>query len=341
MDTGKKITFVELIKENKILIPTIQRDYIQGRDDSKTSKVCTSLIDSITKALIYDQNCHLNFTIGVNSDNTVFLLDGQQRITTLFLLHYYVAYRAGKLSNFISLMHYDNDFEKKFTYYTRYTTQRFFDSLLSVDNNFDTEKTIDENIKTSNWYSIDYDDDISIQSAITVLGKIEEKLKSKDSKIIYERLFNKKTITFFFLLDNGETIKKPHEHYLKINSRGKCLTDFELFKSTFLDKINEAVENEVISSKLAEDTENSLDCAWYEFFWELTEPASSEKTDWLFRFFIHDLFFTIESIKYDEFTKIERKFDMYDTLYEFDYQVNYDNKKIFHRNHVLFLYIFL
>ena len=320
MASGNKITFVELIKEYRISIPTIQRDYIQGRQDKKTKDVREGLIDNIVDKLSNNQPCHLNFTVGVIPDNSdsVFLLDGQQRITTLFLLHYYAAFKAGRLNDFIQLVKYDTD-EKRFEYFTRYTTQRFLDDLVCCSDKFSTNVSVGKNIRQSNWYSSDYKDDVSIKSMLVVLETLDEKLKGKDLNDLFNKLFNKKMLTFFFLLD--DKIEKPHEHYIKINSRGKDLTDFELFKSAFFEKMDKYVKDRIINQNLDDAIRKNINADWFEFLWKdfASDEEAGRKTDELFRLLIHSLFMSIylSNANDDEVSKTEKTFET--LLYSFGY----------------------
>ena len=97
MKEGKQYSFWQLIDSEAILIPQIQRDYVQYR----SGKVETNLnrfVNNLVTAIITNQQLNLNFIYGnktVVYENdackSAFVpIDGQQRLTTLFLLHYYV-----------------------------------------------------------------------------------------------------------------------------------------------------------------------------------------------------------------------------------------------------------
>lgn len=96
-------SFYTLLKDHTAVIPLIQRDYAQGRQNKWVNdirdKFLTSLYDAVTlqvdkKPLILD------FIYG-ELENSKFYpfakfypFDGQQRLTTLFLLHSYAAVKA-------------------------------------------------------------------------------------------------------------------------------------------------------------------------------------------------------------------------------------------------------
>lgn len=82
-------------KVKRIVIPKIQRDYAQGRENKKVSKIRDRFLDALYQAITEDKPIKLDFIYGEIKENRDFIpLDGQQRLTTLFLLHYYAAKKA-------------------------------------------------------------------------------------------------------------------------------------------------------------------------------------------------------------------------------------------------------
>lgn len=86
--------FNNIIKEYCIQIPIIQRDYAQGRGDDEINEIRNNFLETILSNLLQEKTLHLDFVYGSikpQTDKTVFVpLDGQQRLTTLFLLHWYL-----------------------------------------------------------------------------------------------------------------------------------------------------------------------------------------------------------------------------------------------------------
>ena len=73
----------------KIIIPKIQRSYAQGRKEEV--QVREGILQELCTTLKEGRDIELNFIYGSLKENGNYeLLDGQQRITTLFLLHLYV-----------------------------------------------------------------------------------------------------------------------------------------------------------------------------------------------------------------------------------------------------------
>lgn len=94
---SKKISFWKLLESKKIVIPIIQRDYAQGREGKEflRERFLGQLFDALqedAKPLVLD------FVYGSVEEDTIYPLDGQQRLTTLWLLHWYLALCAGTLN---------------------------------------------------------------------------------------------------------------------------------------------------------------------------------------------------------------------------------------------------
>ena len=90
----QEYTFPKLLEQyDKILIPMIQRDYAQGRTDKKATDVRNNLLNDIFS----DNDVHFDLVFGSKEKriidgkekNCFIPVDGQQRLTTLFLLYLY------------------------------------------------------------------------------------------------------------------------------------------------------------------------------------------------------------------------------------------------------------
>src|ERR1017187_6129541 len=97
MKTGNS-SFRELFGEGqRVEIPVIQRDYAQGREDEHSREVRKHFIEALGTAFSRDRAdaapLDLDFVCGRwrVTERTLEPLDGQQRLTTLFLLHWYLA----------------------------------------------------------------------------------------------------------------------------------------------------------------------------------------------------------------------------------------------------------
>ena len=75
-----------------------------------------------------EKKCHLGLVFGsYNEDDKVFVaVDGQQRLTTAFLLHWYVAWRENKLNDYKNML-------KNFSWDTRSYSSQFVDLLFKIN----------------------------------------------------------------------------------------------------------------------------------------------------------------------------------------------------------------
>ena len=93
-------TLYNILRQQRIEIPIIQRDYAQGRENKVYLR--ERLLGKMIKAL-QDKSgkdtLSLDFVYGTNEHGAMWPLDGQQRLTTLWLLHWYLAVRTNNLAS--------------------------------------------------------------------------------------------------------------------------------------------------------------------------------------------------------------------------------------------------
>ena len=91
-----KTTFWNLLKNRGIVIPIIQRDYAQGRSGEKYQHIRENFLKQIGKVLGVlspeegeKASNSMDFIYGmedvnpINGENSIYPIDGQQRLTTL------------------------------------------------------------------------------------------------------------------------------------------------------------------------------------------------------------------------------------------------------------------
>ena len=225
---GKILSFNEFIKTHNVEIPRIQRDYTYGSGNEKTEKVVEKLLSDIYSALTNHNPLILDFVYGSKNDKTHYEpLDGQQRITTLFLLHMFAAWKANVNPGTII-----------FRYATRDNTSTFCAALTDGTFKYDpAEGKETAQIRDCSFFLPSFNDDPSIISMLNVLDKIESKFSTlsevSDSPSLWDLLTQEDCPIKFYCLDFGEfnEFKLSNDLYIKMNSRGKTLTDYEIFKS--------------------------------------------------------------------------------------------------------------
>lgn len=300
--SGRRLTFFQLIQEYHIQIPIIQRDYAQGRPTAH--EIRDSFLDALYCYLDENiKNRDLDFVYGnqyhdISDDVVIFIpLDGQQRLTTLFLLHWYLANKDGKVEELRKHLVYNRNSDNpksKFYYETRTSSKEFcnallncnidMDNLLPSDNldNNNLSKTIKNNslsktIKNSSWYYLSWDTDPTIQSMLIMLDDIN--IKFKESIGFFQRLvsIDNPVITFLFL--DLKEFSLTDDLYIKMNARGIPLTPFENFKAKFEQYIRNSVFNnthsfslEINGSKRKVDLKtyfsHKIDTDWSDLFWK-------------------------------------------------------------------------
>lgn len=107
INIGKLITFPQLFKEEAdVVIPKVQRDYAYGRNEKRVQEILNGLLGSILDAVNNNKEVILDFIYGgahyKEDEVTAGLipLDGQQRLTTLFLLYFYASLLDGENISF-------------------------------------------------------------------------------------------------------------------------------------------------------------------------------------------------------------------------------------------------
>jgi hypothetical protein len=203
-----------------IQIPMIQRDYAQGR--AQESEVRKRFLKAIFDALQNKKELTLDFVYGSVSkvgDSDFFLpLDGQQRLTTLYLLHWYIGNRELE-SEELGLL---REALLKFSYATRTTAREFCERLADIA--LDPSLLPSKQISDSAWFYQYYRQDPTVMSMLAMLDAIHERYTPGSQ--LYLGL---QKIKFYILPLDGFNLSD--ELYIKMNARGKQLTDYENFKA--------------------------------------------------------------------------------------------------------------
>ena len=229
---SQKVSFWDLLKRKNIVIPIIQRDYAQGRKGKEflRERFLKQLFDALQDDA---EPLVLDFVYGSTEEDTLYPLDGQQRLTTLWLLHWYLALRAGTLSE-------DKNILKHFSYETRVSSRTFCHKLCSISQPYQSQKAdIASFVRNQSWFYSAYEQDPSIQSMLRMLGGtdikdnndidiidgIEEyatqlKLTEDKAKELLERLKSADSPISFYLLNmEDKNMRSIFEALLRANFR--------------------------------------------------------------------------------------------------------------------------
>lgn len=132
------MNFIESFDNKTILIPLLQRDYVQGgRED-----VIGPFVDSLIK-----KKCDLNYIYGYAEDGCFVPIDGQQRLTTLWLLYLYVYSKKQQKGEFHVCMKFEaREYADDFC-------EKLFEHLESLLGNLDADnRSLDNIIIDQNWF---------------------------------------------------------------------------------------------------------------------------------------------------------------------------------------------
>mgnify|MGYP000321330212 CR=1 FL=1 len=272
-----KNTFWQLLDEHAISIPIIQRDYAQGRADSKASQIRTEFVANLfTMINDPEKSQDLDFIYGSVKGDHLILLDGQQRITTLFLLHWYIAIGSGNLAAARSKL-------TKFKYENRITSKEFINSLLRFGDEIaiqEIEGSLSETLFDASWFFSVWKDDPTVKAMLVMLDEIHRVFKSALSPDLWNMLIcsEKPPVTFHFL--NMDNFALTDELYIKMNARGQALTEFENLKAWLQGYVNRSEE-----IGLANDFWLKLDKSWTDVFWKMRPKDTTDVDDTYLRFF--------------------------------------------------------
>lgn len=300
MDTSKKniYSFFELIQEqDKIEVPIIQRDYAQGREDK--SEIRTNFLNALEISISNNKPIQLDFIYGSKVDNSFQPLDGQQRLTTLFLLHWYASIKDDINSNEKKILH-------KFSYETRITSREFCLSLVENSVDLNSNEKISELIKDSKWFFLSWKNDPTIEAMLRTIDDIHLKFNKIES--LWSKLTNDKLISFYYV--ELEDIGLTDDLYIKMNARGKLLSPFENFKASFEKQIED--NNWEKDKNQLEKFAFKIDTDWTDFFWKFFRKNNTIDNS-LMKFMS-----TIVMIR----TSIERKPDRLNLIYQLNDNYN-------------------
>lgn len=240
----------------KIIIPSIQRDYIQPLNES----IINGFVEVLVQAYANCETKDLNYLYGINdADGNFIPIDGQQRLTTLWLLHLYVAARLGMRLN-TTIEYQTRDISGDFC-------NVLSENLVSI--NFDTLRISDE-IKDANWFIGCWEDSVTVKSILIGLDVIHDIIGNikPELNVMWANMNAVEESSVRFAFHNPKDLGK--DIYVKMNSRGKALTQFENLKAWLDDRLKTLCNSHSSHSfpvKFYNDWRVNMDNDWTDFFW--------------------------------------------------------------------------
>ena len=186
-------------------------------------------------------------------------LDGQQRLTTLFLLHWYAAKKE-------NISDEEAAFLRNFGYETRYSARNFCRCLTGFIPSFTIP--LSEEIIDQAWFPLEWKKDPTISAMLVMIEAIQSVFSGVED--LWGKLKNG-AVTFYFLpiRDMGLT----DELYIKMNSRGKPLTRFEHFKAE-LERSVRAVDEDTARRII-----RKVDLDWTDMLWRYRDSGTGSPDD--------------------------------------------------------------
>lgn len=234
-------------------MPMLQRDYVQGSKEDVINPFLTALLSETTD---------LNYIYGYEQEygkETCFVpVDGQQRLTTLWLLYLYVYAYKGQSENF----------SVKFRFISREYAQDFCErlqkhlhELLKPD---DANKSLSDKIIDQPWFIKAWYGNATVRNMLKTLNYIHRKITDANIEDVWERLQQEAGNISFAFLNMDKSNGLDDDIYIKMNGRGRALSAFENLKSWMDEKIS---ENKV-DSELVANWKRNMDNAWTKLFWD-------------------------------------------------------------------------
>ena len=268
-------TFYNTFENRAILIPRLQRDYVQGSNIALIS----DFIERLVHAVQNDENEDLNYIYGrwVDNYSKYIPIDGQQRLTTLWLLHLYTHSAAFPQIPFpVSIIFESREYAQAFC---ECLTQHLGNLLNNYPNNH-----LCQQITNQSWFQRIWYKDRTVKSIISALDVIKTKLNGVDIPGFYEKLKHSESITFKFYKIEG---KLNDDVYIKMNGRGLPLTDFEILKSWLDGKVEELCND---NARWLQLWQNNIDNSWTEFIWKNRNLDEKDSAGNYISFLIDDEF---------------------------------------------------
>jgi len=241
-ESGKEYSLAQIFTgNNKIIIPDLQRDYCWGdkafnKDKERNSELVSGFIRNLI-AVKNDTDVTLGLLYGYeHPKHHIQLCDGQQRITTLYLLLGMLNRKTENAFQNHLIFDFNSQKDEKepyLQYAIRESTLYFLNDLLC---HFFLNDSINVNdIVKQDWYFDEYKFDASIQSMIAALKTIETILdeKSVDCKSFGDFVLNNLQMIYY---DMGNRTR-GEETFVVINTSGEPLTATENLKPILLGEL--------------------------------------------------------------------------------------------------------
>lgn len=248
---NSKWDFRSSFSSTNILIPILQRDYVQGAKETVIAPFLDNLLES---------DCDLNYIYGYEEAGCFVPVDGQQRLITLWLLHLYI-YSLKKNPEIpfnVELKFQSREFASDFCSTLRGNLRKL---LLNPCEDNDLSKEI----RNQSWFISSWEKNKTVANMLNTLGHLYKKINAENIDRIYKRFFVDPCPVTFSFLEIKEKNGLDDDIYIKMNGRGRPLSVFENLKS-WMDKQVEKLQ--ISTDWESSDWKGYMDNKWTNLFWE-------------------------------------------------------------------------
>lgn len=249
---------IDDVNSRRVYLPAIQRKYVWA--DSQITRLMDSimlgypigtfLFWKVKKTIVnqkeysmyefikdyHERDMYKNpaapqpFSVGSGDETIWAVLDGQQRLTSLYMA------LQGSTSRKVPKKRWKNDdaFPKKELYLDLHSEKT--DDDISYDFRFLTAEEAAKNKDNKLWYLVKdilkYSDKYSLQEDISHNGWTNDELAAKNILLLYKRLVNNKIINYFEV--EKDSIDSVLDIFVRVNSGGTVLSKSDLLFSTIV-----------------------------------------------------------------------------------------------------------
>ena len=244
---------------DQIVIPSLQREYVQGNRCDKISP----FIDYLLEGLEGKDGIDLNYMYGTilkNDDGTTSFvpIDGQQRMTTLWLLRLYLTARAN-----VQQPGTHRSMVQRLEYRTREYAREFCRALSEHVDAIVTPELKLVDFTQQPWFIDAWRHDVTVQGCMATLQIIDKEIGSRSASELLEQFDEKIRFSLQTLDDDIND-----DIYIKMNGRGIHLTEFENLKAW----LDQRVEREYASNSDDPDFirrwQHCMDNEWADMVWQ-------------------------------------------------------------------------
>ena len=263
------MTFLDLLKARKIRMPQIQRDYAEGRRNPKIRDIRRAFLNDLLDSVYSNGQrlLHLDFIYGYDRNDAFEPLDGQQRLTTLFIFHWIFSPAGNK--DLIG-----TDGLSRFTYETRMSAEEFCNEIVKHaayvlhDESNAKSLSVSEVIRTKDWFKWAWRKDATVISMLVVIDEVFALMKESGYTYDTSRYAALSCISFHWL--DLDKFSQGDELYVKMNARGLQLSAFDILKSTLEEELRQQNAKSSDGEEAAafeEEWKRIVDNDWIDYFW--------------------------------------------------------------------------